>query len=127
MCVIIQHVLCPGLEAMLPSVFQRHGLKVLPRDPYSYAPLLEDARAGKAPRSLLLGNNMADTQSQIAQFSVKDAQVLWGKLPQVWKGEKQAQPKTFCCWRGGIVKHSLPPSQVIFAPEGKSPKASLWQ
>ncbi|XP_053245499.1 pyridine nucleotide-disulfide oxidoreductase domain-containing protein 2 isoform X4 [Podarcis raffonei] len=66
----------PGLEAMLPSVFQRHGLKVLPRDPYSYTPLLEDARAGKAPRSLLLGNNMADTQSQIAQFSVKDAQAF---------------------------------------------------
>ncbi|XP_053245498.1 pyridine nucleotide-disulfide oxidoreductase domain-containing protein 2 isoform X3 [Podarcis raffonei] len=65
-----------GLEAMLPSVFQRHGLKVLPRDPYSYTPLLEDARAGKAPRSLLLGNNMADTQSQIAQFSVKDAQAF---------------------------------------------------
>ncbi|CAI5775219.1 nucleotide-disulfide oxidoreductase domain-containing 2 [Podarcis lilfordi] len=69
------------LSLLRPQIYaelelKRHGLKVLPRDPYSYTPLLEDARAGKAPRSLLLGNNMADTQSQIAQFSVKDAQAF---------------------------------------------------
>nr|XP_028586421.1 pyridine nucleotide-disulfide oxidoreductase domain-containing protein 2 isoform X3 [Podarcis muralis] len=69
------------LSLLRPQIYselelKRHGLKVLPRDPYSYTPLLEDARAGKAPRSLLLGTNMADTQSQIAQFSVKDAQAF---------------------------------------------------
>ncbi|XP_062988553.1 pyridine nucleotide-disulfide oxidoreductase domain-containing protein 2 isoform X3 [Elgaria multicarinata webbii] len=54
----------------------KHGLKVLLRDPYSFTPLLEDGLGGKAPRSLLLGNNLAETQSQIAQFSVKDAQAF---------------------------------------------------
>ncbi|XP_062988552.1 pyridine nucleotide-disulfide oxidoreductase domain-containing protein 2 isoform X2 [Elgaria multicarinata webbii] len=55
---------------------KKHGLKVLLRDPYSFTPLLEDGLGGKAPRSLLLGNNLAETQSQIAQFSVKDAQAF---------------------------------------------------
>lgn len=53
-------------------VLQRHGLRVLPRDPYSFTPLLEDRNP---PRSLLLGHDMAQTQQQIAQFSQKDAQV----------------------------------------------------
>lgn len=53
-------------------VLQRHGLRVLPRDPYSFTPLLEDR---SPPRSLLLGHDMAQTQQQIAQFSQKDAQV----------------------------------------------------
>ncbi|KAK4821610.1 hypothetical protein QYF61_026044 [Mycteria americana] len=52
-------------------VLQRHGLRVLPRDPYSFTPLLEDR---SPPRSLLLGHDMAQTQRQIAQFSQKDAQ-----------------------------------------------------
>ncbi|XP_068807316.1 pyridine nucleotide-disulfide oxidoreductase domain-containing protein 2 isoform X2 [Struthio camelus] len=50
---------------------QRHGLRVLPRDPYSFTPLLED---GSPPRSLLLGHDAAQTRRQIAQFSRKDAQ-----------------------------------------------------
>uniref|UniRef100_A0A8C5TP75 Pyridine nucleotide-disulphide oxidoreductase domain 2 n=1 Tax=Malurus cyaneus samueli TaxID=2593467 RepID=A0A8C5TP75_9PASS len=52
-------------------VLQRHGLRVLPRDPYSFTPLLEDR---SPPRSLLLGHDVAQTQQQIAQFSQKDAQ-----------------------------------------------------
>uniref|UniRef100_A0A8B9G906 Pyridine nucleotide-disulfide oxidoreductase domain-containing protein 2 n=1 Tax=Amazona collaria TaxID=241587 RepID=A0A8B9G906_9PSIT len=65
------------LSLLRPQIYtelelQRHGLRVLPRDPYSFTPLLEDR---SPPRSLLLGNNMAQTQQQIAQFSQKDAQV----------------------------------------------------
>ncbi|XP_061315007.1 pyridine nucleotide-disulfide oxidoreductase domain-containing protein 2 isoform X2 [Pezoporus flaviventris] len=64
------------LSLLRPQIYtelelQRHGLRVLPRDPYSFTPLLED---GSPPRSLLLGNNRAQTQQQIAQFSQKDAQ-----------------------------------------------------
>uniref|UniRef100_A0A8C3ULK3 Pyridine nucleotide-disulfide oxidoreductase domain-containing protein 2 n=1 Tax=Catharus ustulatus TaxID=91951 RepID=A0A8C3ULK3_CATUS len=64
------------LSLLRPQIYadlelQRHGLRVLPRDPYSFTPLLEDR---SPPRSLLLGNDMAQTQQQIAQFSQKDAQ-----------------------------------------------------
>ncbi|XP_031410319.1 pyridine nucleotide-disulfide oxidoreductase domain-containing protein 2 isoform X2 [Meleagris gallopavo] len=64
------------LSLLRPQIYaelelQRHGLKVLPRDPYSFTPLLEDR---SPPRSLLMGHNMAQTQQQIAQFSQKDAQ-----------------------------------------------------
>ncbi|KAM6089986.1 pyridine nucleotide-disulfide oxidoreductase domain-containing protein 2 isoform 2-T2 [Theristicus caerulescens] len=64
------------LSLLRPQIYselelQRHGLRVLPRDPYSFTPLLEDR---SPPRSLLLGHNMAQTQQQIAQFSQKDAQ-----------------------------------------------------
>ncbi|XP_051473765.1 pyridine nucleotide-disulfide oxidoreductase domain-containing protein 2 isoform X2 [Apus apus] len=63
------------LSLLRPQIYtelelQRHGLRVLPRDPYSFTPLLEDR---SPPRSLLLGHNMAQTQQQIAQFSQKDA------------------------------------------------------
>ncbi|XP_071604677.1 pyridine nucleotide-disulfide oxidoreductase domain-containing protein 2 isoform X3 [Heliangelus exortis] len=50
---------------------QRHGLKVLPQDPYSFTPLLEDRNPSC---SLLMGHDMAQTQWQIAQFSQKDAE-----------------------------------------------------
>ncbi|KAI6066360.1 Pyridine nucleotide-disulfide oxidoreductase domain-containing protein 2 [Aix galericulata] len=72
-----QHLLAHGRVTLLPPcltalrVSQQHGLRVLPRDPYSFTPLLED---GSPPRSLLLGHDMAQTQRQIAQFSQKDAQ-----------------------------------------------------
>ncbi|KAL9847060.1 pyridine nucleotide-disulfide oxidoreductase domain-containing protein 2 isoform 3-T3 [Geothlypis trichas] len=64
------------LSLLRPQIYadlelQRHGLRVLPRDPYSFTPLLEDR---SPPRSLLLGHGMAQTQQQIAQFSQKDAQ-----------------------------------------------------
>uniref|UniRef100_A0A663MBI8 Pyridine nucleotide-disulfide oxidoreductase domain-containing protein 2 n=1 Tax=Athene cunicularia TaxID=194338 RepID=A0A663MBI8_ATHCN len=64
------------LSLLRPQIYtelelQKHGLRVLPRDPYSFTPLLEDR---SPPRSLLLGHNMAQTQQQIAQFSQKDAQ-----------------------------------------------------
>ncbi|XP_032850662.2 pyridine nucleotide-disulfide oxidoreductase domain-containing protein 2 [Tyto alba] len=65
------------LSLLRPQIYaelelQQHGLRVLPRDPYSFTPLLEDR---SPPRSLLLGHDMAQTQRQIAQFSQKDAQV----------------------------------------------------
>ncbi|XP_054687822.1 pyridine nucleotide-disulfide oxidoreductase domain-containing protein 2 isoform X3 [Grus americana] len=64
------------LSLLRPQIYaelelQQHGLRVLPRDPYSFTPLLEDR---SSPRSLLLGHNMTQTQQQIAQFSQKDAQ-----------------------------------------------------
>ncbi|KAM7047276.1 pyridine nucleotide-disulfide oxidoreductase domain-containing protein 2 isoform 1-T1 [Acridotheres tristis] len=64
------------LSLLRPQIYadlelQRHGLRVLSRDPYSFTPLLEDR---SPPRSLLLGHDMAQTQQQIAQFSQKDAQ-----------------------------------------------------
>ncbi|XP_062436389.1 pyridine nucleotide-disulfide oxidoreductase domain-containing protein 2 [Rhea pennata] len=64
------------LSLLRPQIYaelelQRHGLRVLPRDPYSFTPLLED---GSPPRSLLLGHDAAQTRRQIAQFSQKDAQ-----------------------------------------------------
>nr|XP_008104719.1 PREDICTED: pyridine nucleotide-disulfide oxidoreductase domain-containing protein 2 isoform X1 [Anolis carolinensis] len=69
------------LSLLRPQIYEelelkRHGLQVLPRDPYSFTPLLEDGQGGRPPRSLLLGNNMAETQKQIAQFSAKDAQAF---------------------------------------------------
>lgn len=73
---------CPCREGLPVPVLQRHGLRVLPRDPYSFTPLLEDR---SPPRSLLLGHNMAQTQQQIAQFSQKDAQVLWEQASGIAK------------------------------------------
>lgn len=37
--------------------------------------MLEEGALSKAPRSLLLGTDMAGNQKQISQFSQKDAQV----------------------------------------------------
>ncbi|XP_053928093.1 pyridine nucleotide-disulfide oxidoreductase domain-containing protein 2 isoform X3 [Cuculus canorus] len=64
------------LSLLRPQIYtelelQQHGLRVFPRDPYSFTPLLEDR---STPRSLLLGHDVAQTQQQIAQFSQKDAQ-----------------------------------------------------
>ncbi|KAJ7325092.1 hypothetical protein JRQ81_018112 [Phrynocephalus forsythii] len=69
------------LSLLRPQIYtelelKRYGLKVLPRDPYSFTPMLEDSQGGRTPRSLLLGNSMAETQSQIAQFSAKDAEAF---------------------------------------------------
>ncbi|XP_054838954.1 pyridine nucleotide-disulfide oxidoreductase domain-containing protein 2 isoform X2 [Eublepharis macularius] len=69
------------LSLLRPQIYselelKRHGLRVLLRDPYSFTPLLEDSQGGRPPRSLLLGHNTAETQSQITQFSVKDAQAF---------------------------------------------------
>ncbi|KAM8806130.1 pyridine nucleotide-disulfide oxidoreductase domain-containing protein 2 [Eudromia elegans] len=64
------------LSLLRPQIYtelelQRHGLRVLPRDPYSFTPLLG---AGSRPRSLLLGHDVQRSQQQIAQFSARDAQ-----------------------------------------------------
>lgn len=56
-------------------VLQKHGLRLHPRNPYSFTPMLEGDTGNKVPRSLLLGTDMAENQKQIAQFSQKDAQV----------------------------------------------------
>ncbi|XP_013915152.1 PREDICTED: pyridine nucleotide-disulfide oxidoreductase domain-containing protein 2 [Thamnophis sirtalis] len=69
------------LSLLRPQIYtelelKKHGLKVLLRDPYAFTPILEDSQGGQVPRSLLLGNSMAETQKQIAQFSLKDAQAF---------------------------------------------------
>lgn len=56
-------------------VLQKHGLRLHFRNPYSFTPMLEEGTLSKAPRSLLLGTDVAGNQKQISQFSEKDAQV----------------------------------------------------
>uniref|UniRef100_A0A673G5W6 Pyridine nucleotide-disulfide oxidoreductase domain-containing protein 2 n=1 Tax=Sinocyclocheilus rhinocerous TaxID=307959 RepID=A0A673G5W6_9TELE len=65
------------LSLLRPHIYQdlelkKHGLKVYMRDPYSFTPMLEDAR-GRPPRSLTLGADLAKTQQEIGKFSEKDA------------------------------------------------------
>ena len=57
--------------------FQKYGLKVYLRDPSSYTPLIEPGGKNGKARSLLLGRSHEENMKQIAQFSDKDAQVLW--------------------------------------------------
>ncbi|XP_036994876.2 pyridine nucleotide-disulfide oxidoreductase domain-containing protein 2 isoform X2 [Artibeus jamaicensis] len=69
------------LSLLRPRIYtdlelKKHGLKLHLRDPYSFTPLLEEGAGGKLPRSLLLGNDMAENQKQIARFSQKDAQAF---------------------------------------------------
>ncbi|XP_004616477.2 pyridine nucleotide-disulfide oxidoreductase domain-containing protein 2 [Sorex araneus] len=71
------------LSLLRPQIYKdlelkKHGLKLHLRDPYSFTPMLEGDAGGKAPRSLLLGTDMAENQKQIAQFSQKDAQAFPG-------------------------------------------------
>ena len=47
---------------------KQYGLKILPRDPSSFTPLLDG-------RSLLLGRNKDQNQREIAKFSQRDAEV----------------------------------------------------
>ncbi|XP_048407359.1 pyridine nucleotide-disulfide oxidoreductase domain-containing protein 2 [Stegostoma tigrinum] len=67
------------LSLLRPQIYKdlelkKHGLKIHIRNPSSFTPMLEDGVGRKPPRSLLMGNNMEETQKQIAQFSAKDAQ-----------------------------------------------------
>jgi phytoene dehydrogenase-like protein len=48
---------------------KRHGFQMLPRDPSSFTPFPDG-------RSLLLGPNKAQTRSEVAKFSAKDADAL---------------------------------------------------
>src|SRR5918996_6398391 len=48
---------------------KRHGFKMLPRNPSSFTPFPDG-------RSLLLGPNKAQTHSEVAKFSTKDAEAL---------------------------------------------------
>jgi phytoene dehydrogenase-like protein len=48
---------------------KRYGFQMLPRDPSSFTPFPDD-------RSLLLGPNKAQTRSEVAKFSAKDAEAL---------------------------------------------------
>lgn len=99
---------CPHSVGPAIPVLQRHGLRVLPRDPYSFTPLLEDR---SPPRSLLLGNNRAQTQQQIAQFSQKDAQVLCGGRHPVWQS-----PQRGCPAHGAAGYPSHPPWCSPYSP-----------
>ncbi|XP_036294686.1 pyridine nucleotide-disulfide oxidoreductase domain-containing protein 2 isoform X1 [Pipistrellus kuhlii] len=67
------------LSLLRPQIYtdlelKKHGLRVYLRDPHSFTPMLEEGTGGKAPRSLLMGSDLAENQRQIAQFSQKDAQ-----------------------------------------------------
>ncbi|XP_016019725.2 pyridine nucleotide-disulfide oxidoreductase domain-containing protein 2 isoform X2 [Rousettus aegyptiacus] len=69
------------LSLLRPQIYsdlelKKHGLRLHLRNPYSFTPMLEEGTRNKAPRSLLLGTNMAENQKQIAQFSRKDAQAF---------------------------------------------------
>ncbi|XP_051778905.1 pyridine nucleotide-disulfide oxidoreductase domain-containing protein 2 isoform X2 [Erpetoichthys calabaricus] len=66
------------LSLLRPQIYKdlelkKHGLKVYLRNPHSFTPLLEEGTAAHPPRSLLLGNDMAENQHQISVFSKKDA------------------------------------------------------
>lgn len=54
-------------EIMRDLRLKQYGLKILPRNPSSFTPLLDG-------RSLLLGPDMRASQDQIAQFSDRDAE-----------------------------------------------------
>ncbi|XP_038188475.1 pyridine nucleotide-disulfide oxidoreductase domain-containing protein 2 [Arvicola amphibius] len=69
------------LSLLRPQIYtdlelKKHGLKLHFRNPYSFTPMLEEGTLSKAPRSLLLGTDMAGNQKQISQFSQKDAQAF---------------------------------------------------
>uniref|UniRef100_H0X8I0 Pyridine nucleotide-disulfide oxidoreductase domain-containing protein 2 n=2 Tax=Otolemur garnettii TaxID=30611 RepID=H0X8I0_OTOGA len=69
------------LSLLRPQIYtdlelKKHGLRLHLRNPYSFSPMLEEGTGSKAPRSLLLGADMAENQKQIAQFSQKDAQAF---------------------------------------------------
>ncbi|XP_036192291.1 pyridine nucleotide-disulfide oxidoreductase domain-containing protein 2 [Myotis myotis] len=69
------------LSLLRPQIYtdlelKKHGLRVHLRNPHSFTPMLEEGTGSKAPRSLLLGTDMAENQRQIAQFSQKDAQAF---------------------------------------------------
>ncbi|XP_021496109.1 pyridine nucleotide-disulfide oxidoreductase domain-containing protein 2 isoform X2 [Meriones unguiculatus] len=69
------------LSLLRPQIYtdlelKKHGLKLHLRNPYSFTPMLEEGTPGKAPRSLLLGTDMAENQKQISQFSRRDAQAF---------------------------------------------------
>ncbi|KAJ9583311.1 hypothetical protein L9F63_022328, partial [Diploptera punctata] len=52
----------------------KHGLKVYPRNPSSYTPLIETEWQKGKPRSLTLGKDEENNWKQIAGFSIKDAE-----------------------------------------------------
>ena len=62
------------ISLLLPEVIRDlrlkpHGLKILPRNPSSFTPLLDG-------RSLLLGSDMGSNQREIAKFSERDAEAF---------------------------------------------------
>ncbi len=56
-------------EVIRDLELKRHGFKMLPRSPSSFTPFPDG-------RSLLLGPNKAQTHSEVAKFSAKDADAL---------------------------------------------------
>uniref|UniRef100_A0A8C5LGF5 Pyridine nucleotide-disulfide oxidoreductase domain-containing protein 2 n=1 Tax=Jaculus jaculus TaxID=51337 RepID=A0A8C5LGF5_JACJA len=69
------------LSLLRPQIYtdlelKKYGLRLHLRNPYSFTPMLEEPTMSKAPRSLLLGTDVAENQKQISQFSQKDAQAF---------------------------------------------------
>ncbi|XP_069467642.1 pyridine nucleotide-disulfide oxidoreductase domain-containing protein 2 [Ambystoma mexicanum] len=69
------------LSLLRPQIYKdlelkKHGLKVYFRDPHAFTPLLEEGVAGKPPRSLTIGGDMAENQRNIGRFSEKDAKAF---------------------------------------------------
>nr|XP_032806836.1 LOW QUALITY PROTEIN: pyridine nucleotide-disulfide oxidoreductase domain-containing protein 2 [Petromyzon marinus] len=66
------------LSLLRPQIYKdlelkKFGLKLYPRDPYSFNPSPSDGRREPPPPSLLLGLDMQENQRSIAWFSARDA------------------------------------------------------
>ncbi|XP_067948100.1 pyridine nucleotide-disulfide oxidoreductase domain-containing protein 2-like [Watersipora subatra] len=71
-CSYVLSLLRPKIIADLE--LKKYGLKVYPRDPYTFTPLLEEPSSTTGlPRSLLLGSDPNKNHQQLSQFSKKDA------------------------------------------------------
>ncbi|XP_058399706.1 pyridine nucleotide-disulfide oxidoreductase domain-containing protein 2 isoform X2 [Diceros bicornis minor] len=88
------------LSLLRPQIYtdlelKKHGLRLHLRNPHSFTPMLEEGAGSKAPRSLLLGTDMAENQKQIAQFSRKDAQAAsWGpSCPSTTRSSQLQSPR----------------------------------
>lgn len=69
------------LSLLRPHIYKdlelmKRGLKVYTRPHYAFTPLLEEPGLNGRPRSLLMGQDHAETYKQIAQFSKKDAEAF---------------------------------------------------
>uniref|UniRef100_A0A8C5EHH3 Pyridine nucleotide-disulfide oxidoreductase domain-containing protein 2 n=1 Tax=Gouania willdenowi TaxID=441366 RepID=A0A8C5EHH3_GOUWI len=70
-CAYLLSLLRPHIYADLE--LKKHGLRVYMRDPHAFTPMLEEGVNGAAPRSLMLGSDLARNQMEIGKFSQKDA------------------------------------------------------
>ncbi|MDG2380646.1 MAG: NAD(P)/FAD-dependent oxidoreductase [Pirellulaceae bacterium] len=72
-------------EIMRDLRLKQYGLKILPRDPSSFTPMLDG-------RSLTLGPDMADSQREIAKFSARDAERYPDYISFLERVAKQLDP-----------------------------------